>query len=136
MKTLIAHVVVAAALAFGLPAAAADCTYPHAPATMPDGATATLDEMKAAQKDYNRYNSDMTAYLDCIKADYDASAPKTDNMSDAKKKEALQQRAEEEKRFTSKYDSAVDELRSVMDRFNEQIRAFNAKRKAAKEKSG
>jgi len=137
MKMLIAHVVAAAALALSLPAAAADCAYPHAPASMPDGATATLDEMKAAQKDYTKYNSDMSAYLDCIKADYDANAPKTDpSMPDAKKKEVQQQRAEEEKRFTAKYDSAVDEVRNVMDRFNEQIRAFNAKRKAAKEKSG
>ena len=51
MKTLIAHVVAAFALALSLPAASAECTYPRAPASMPDGGTATLDEMKGAKKE-------------------------------------------------------------------------------------
>jgi hypothetical protein len=137
MKMLIAQVVAAVALALSLPAAAAECTYPRAPDTMPDGNTASLDEMKAAKKDYDAYNSAMSVYLDCLKADYEASLPKIeDSMSDAKKKEIQKQRDDSEKRFTAKYDSAVDEVHSVMDRFNEQIRSFNAKRKAAKEKSG
>ena len=137
MKTLITHVVAALALSLSLTAAAADCVYPRAPASMPDGTTATLEEMKTAKKEYDRYNSDMAVYLDCIRAEHDASNPKIeDSMSAAKKKELQQQIDESEQRFVAKYDSAVDEVHSVMDRFNEQIRSFNAKRKADKEKNG
>jgi hypothetical protein len=137
MKTLIAQVLAVLALALGLPAAAADCVYPRAPATMPDGATATLDEMKAAKKQYDQYNSDMTVYLDCVRAEHEASKPKVeDGMSEADKK-AVQKRIDDsEGRFVAKNDSAVDELQAIMDRFNEQIRTFNAKRKAEKEKKG
>lgn len=137
MKTLIAHVVAVLALALSLPAAAADCVYPRAPASMPDGTTATMDEMKAAKKEYDKYNSDMAVYLDCIRAEHDASLPKVeDGMSEAKKKEVTKQIDDSEQRFVAKYDSAVDEVHGVMDRFNEQIRTFNAKRKAEKEKNG
>jgi hypothetical protein len=57
-------------------------------------------------------------------------------MSGDKKKEAQKQAEEINKRYVAKYDSAFDELHAVMDRFNEQIRTFNAKRKADKEKNG
>ena len=52
------------------------------------------------------------------------------------KQEVQKQIKESEERYIAKNDSAVDELKGIMDRFNEQIRAFNAKRKAEKEKSG
>ena len=137
MKTPITHVVAALALSLSLTAAAADCMYPRAPASMPDGGTATLDAMKAAKTDYDKYNSDMTVYLDCIRTEYESSRPKIeDGMSEAKKKEVQKQMEEDEKRYVTKNDAAVDELHGIMDRFNEQIRSFNAKRKAAKEKSG
>jgi hypothetical protein len=137
MKTLIAQVAAVLALALSLPAAAADCVYPRAPATMPDGATATLEEMKASKKEYDQYNSDMTVYLDCVRTEHEASVPKIeDGMSEKKKQEVQKQIKESEERYIAKNDSAVDELKGIMDRFNEQIRAFNAKRKAEKEKSG
>jgi opacity protein-like surface antigen len=132
---LIAHAVAVVALALALPAAAADCVYPRSPATMPDGATATLDEMKAAKKEYDQYNSDMSVYLECLRTDHEATAPKIDDSMSAKQKEAMKKQIEDDnKRFVAKYDSAVDELHSIMDRFNEQIRTFNAARKAARDK--
>ncbi len=136
MKTLIAHVVAAALLTFGLAAGAAECVYPHAPDTMPDGPSSTKDIMLAAKKNYDQYNADMAVYLDCIKTEHDATAPKIDaSMSDARKKEVQKQIEEGETRFVAKYDSAVDEVHAIMERFNEQIRSFNAKIKAEKEKS-
>lgn len=133
MKMLIAHAVAVLALATALPAFA-ECDYPRAPATMPDGATANIDEMKAAKKDYDKYNSDMGVYLECISGEHDAAKPKIDDgMSADKKKEVQKQSDELDKRYVAKYDSAFDELHAVMDRFNEQIRSFNAKRKEAKE---
>ncbi|MGH8264195.1 MAG: hypothetical protein ACRET4_12005 [Steroidobacteraceae bacterium] len=137
MKMLIVHAVAVIALALALPAAAADCDYPRAPATMPDGGTANLDEMKAAKKEYDKYNSDMSVYLECLHAERDAATPKVeDSMSNDRKKETQKAADEVNKRYVAKYDSAFDELHAIMDRFNEQIRTFNAKRKAAKEKTG
>lgn len=137
MKMLIAHAVAVVALAVAVPAFAADCDYPRAPATMPDGATANIDEMKAAKKDYDKYNSDMSVYLECLAAERDAATPKVeDGMSDSKKKEVQKEADEISKRYVAKYDSAFDELHAIMDRFNEQIRSFNAKRKANKDKNG
>ena len=131
---LIAHAVAVLALAVAAPTFAADCTYPKAPATMPDGSSANIDEMKAAKKDYDKYNSDMQVYLECLRADNEATTPKIeDSMSKDKKQEVQKQIDEATKRYEIKYDSAFDELKTVMDRFNEQIRAFNAKRKAAKD---
>jgi hypothetical protein len=136
MKTLIAHVVAAALLSFGLAAGAAECVYPHAPDTMPDGATSTKDIMLAAKKGYDQYNADMAVYLDCIKTEHEASAPKIDSSMSPEKKKAVQKQIDDgEQRFVAKYDSAVDEVHAIMERFNEQIRAFNAKIKAEKEKS-
>lgn len=136
MKTLIAHVVAAALLTFGLTASAADCVYPHGPETMPDGGTSTKDIMLAAKKDYDKYNAEMEVYLACLKAEHEATAPKlTSGMSDTGKKEVQKQIADDEERFVAKYDSAVDEVQAIMARFNEQIRSFNARMKAEKEKS-
>jgi hypothetical protein len=136
MKTLFARLVAAALLALSLQAPAAECTYPHAPATMPDGGTAIKDEMIAAKKEYDKYNADMAVYLDCIKAEHEASLPKIDpGMSAKAKKDTQKQIDDSETRFVAKYDSAVDEVHSIMERFNEQIRVFNAKLQAKKDKS-
>ena len=109
-------------LAAMLPVAAwADCTYPKKPAKAPDGARATRDEMVAARKVQNQYQSDVTAYLKCLKDDHEATLAKVDpalkNAEDEKKK--LTQRWEK------KNDAAVDEAQDVADRFNEQLSAYN-----------
>ena len=56
--------------------AQADCTYPRAPSSIPDGNTASKDEMIAAKNDVARYNNEMNAYLDCIKLEIQAATPK------------------------------------------------------------
>jgi hypothetical protein len=52
-----------------------NCTYPSAPAAVPDGATATKDQMIAAKNDTARYNTEMNVYLDCLKAAQDKLTP-------------------------------------------------------------
>jgi hypothetical protein len=111
-------------LAAVLPVAAwAECTYPKKPAKAPDGARATRDEMVAANKVQKQYQSDVTAYLTCLKSEHEATLakldPATKNIEDEKKK--LTQRWEK------KNDAAVDEAQDVADRFNEQLNAFKAK---------
>jgi hypothetical protein len=112
-------------LVLGLGAAVgahADCTYPRAPDKLPDGATASKDEMIAAKNDVARYNNEMNAYLDCIKLEIQA-IPKDSKMSKDDKAKA----EEQEKMLTQKNNAAVDELHSVVDRFNEQLKIYKAK---------
>ena len=65
MKVSIIAATLALAVAVG-PAYAA-CTYPSAPDKLPDGTVASKDEMIAGKKLVEQYNSDMNAYLACIK---------------------------------------------------------------------
>jgi hypothetical protein len=102
--------------------AQADCTYPRAPEHIPDGATASKDEMVAAKNDVSRYNTEMNAYLDCIKLEIQA-IPKDSKMSKDDKAKA----EEQEKMLTQKNNAAVDELNGVVGRFNEQLKIFKAK---------
>ena len=99
------------------------CTYPRAPDAIPDGATATKEQMIAAKNDVNRYNTDMNVYLDCIKQELDAATPKDPSkLSADEKKKALEQ----QKMLTQKNNAAVDELQAVVGRFNEQLKAYKA----------
>ena len=110
-------------LALGAAATAqADCTYPRAPDKIPDGATASKDEMVAAKNDVSRYNNEMNAYLDCIKLEIQA-IPKDAKMSKDDKAKAEAQ----EKLLDQKNNAAVDELQSVASRFNEQLKIWKAK---------
>ena len=117
MKASILAATLAFAVAVG-PAYAA-CTYPSAPDKLPDGTVASKDEMIAGKKLVEQYNSEMNAYLACIKLEYD-----TQLAGDAA---ALtpEQKAELEKRQTQKHNAAIDELEAVAGRFNEQIHAYN-----------
>lgn len=98
----------------------ADCSYPKAPARMPDGNSATRDEMVATQKLVKQYQTDMTTYLDCIKAEHQTALGKDASMSDDQKQSLTA-------RYTQKNDAAVDEAHDVANRFNEQLRVFKAK---------
>jgi hypothetical protein len=114
-------------LVFALGSAAhaqATCTYPRAPDAIPDGNTASKEEMVAAKNEVQRYNTEMNAYLDCIKLEIDATTPKDPSkLSKDDKAKAEQQ----EKVLTQKNNAAVDELQAVVGRFNEQLKAYKAK---------
>jgi signal recognition particle subunit SEC65 len=113
-------------LALGTAAVAqADCTYPRAPDAPPDGNTATKDQMIAAKHDFDRYNGEMNTYLDCLKLEMDAAAPKDPKKptADEKKQAAI---------LVQKNNAAVDELQAVVGRFNEQLKIYKAKAAAPK----
>jgi hypothetical protein len=116
-------------LALGTAAVAqADCTYPRAPDAPPDGNTATKDQMIAAKHDFDRYNGEMNAYLDCLKLEMDAAAPKDPSKMSAEEKKKA---AEQQNVLVQKNNAAVDELQAVVGRFNEQLKIYKAKQKAA-----
>jgi len=99
----------------------ADCPYPAAPAKLPDGATATLQEMVDGQKVVQEYSKAINEYNACIdKALDDAIAKGGDQLKPAQK--ADMQRVE-----AQKHNAAVDQLQSIADRFNEQVKIFKAR---------
>ena len=81
---------------------------------------ATLDEMKAAKATVVKYNTDMEAYLVCIKDEYDAKLAAQSDLS-------MDQKAEMERMQDQKHNAAVKEVSEVTERFNEQLRAYKAK---------
>lgn len=119
-------ITLSAGIVFGAPFAHADCTYPKAPDATPDGNTATLEQMIAAKKSFDAYNTDMNKYLDCIKLEMDAATPAdpTKLTPDEKKKYDEQQ-----KMMVQKNNAAVDELQATVAHFNEQLRIFKARNK-------
>jgi len=121
MKSLLAAVaVVAAVLA---PAAHADCSYPQAPTPLPDGNTATLAQMLTGQKAVQAYNEQMNAYLSCIQLERDS------RVAQGGDKLTKQQKQELEAIEIQKHNAAVDQLHTVADQFNAQVKIFKAKGK-------
>jgi hypothetical protein len=113
-----------AALAAGHAYAA--CTYPTAPADIPDGNNATLEQMVAAQKAVKQFDQDINAYTSCLKLESDAAIAKVDQGSDdAKKKE--EQKTELSRVQVQKHNAAVEADEALASRFNEQLKVFKAK---------
>jgi hypothetical protein len=108
-----------AALSAG--AAYADCPYPAAPDKLPDGRSATLEEMVAGQKAVKDYDKAINDYVGCIDKELDAQITKA---GDTLKPE---QKADMQKVEAQKHNAAIDQLQSVADRFNEQVKVFKAR---------
>ena len=113
-----------AALAAGV--AYADCPYPAAPDKLPDGATATLQDMLAGQKAVGEYQKAVNDYVACIDKEVD------DAIAKGGDKIKPEQKADMQRVETQKHNAAVDQLQSVADRFNEQVKVFKAKSADAK----
>lgn len=102
----------------------ADCSYPPPPTKIPDGNTATMEEMVEAKKAVTQYNKDINAYVSCIKLEHEAAVTKVgDKPTDAQKADMARMEQVE----IQKNNAAVDQLQSIADRFNEQVRIYKAK---------
>jgi hypothetical protein len=115
MKALLA-IAFTATLAAGT--AYADCPYPTAPANLPDGRTATLDQMVAGQKAVKEYDTAIKSYVDCIDKELDASIAKGGDQLKPQQKTDMQHVE------AQKHNAAIDQLQSVADRFNEQVKIY------------
>ena len=101
--------------------AALACDYPQR-ADVPNGLTATKEEMIAGQKGVKAYMADMEAYLSCIEAE-EAQAVLALGETD---EETKRQRAD---MFNKKYNAAVEEMNLVAEEFNIQVRAYTDQNK-------
>jgi hypothetical protein len=118
MKVLFA---LAATAAFCAGPVYADCSYPPPPEHLPDGGTATMAEMVEGQKAVKEYDKQINAYTSCITLERDDAIAKVGD------KITPQQKADIERVVVQKHNAAVDQLQSVAERFNEQVRVFKAK---------
>ena len=100
----------------------AECVYPKAPGSAPNGSTATEAEMIAGMTAFKKYDSEVTAYLNCL--DLEA---KTRMTEVADKPDQMKQiKAMSDK----KHNAAIDELQARAEEFNSQLRAYQKKSKS------
>jgi hypothetical protein len=104
-------------------AAQAECNYPKAPGNLPDGATATQEQMVEGMKAVKEYNNQVTAYLSCLEQEMNARV-------EAAGPDAPAEQIEQIKAIhTKRHNAAVEELEQTASRFNEQVKAFKAREK-------
>ncbi len=99
------------------------CDYPQRP-TIPNGSTASKDELMLAKEDVNAYLAGVDEYLICIETDETAAVAALDDPDPAE----LKRRDEV---LEKKFNAANDEKALVGEQFNLQVRAYNAARKTA-----
>lgn len=107
-------------------AAHAACVYPQAPQDLPNGASATKEQMLAAQASVKEYSKSVQeVYLPCLEQEKTAAVASLDpNDADfAKKKTSLDEVQ------AKKHNAALDELTAVAARWSEEIKAYNAAKK-------
>jgi hypothetical protein len=109
-------------LATGTGAHAA-CVYPQAPDKFPNGATATKEEMLAAQAVVKEYSKSVQeTYLACLEQEKLELIAGLDSMDP----EYTQRKAAIETMQAKKHNAALDELTAVASRWSDELKAFNA----------
>ena len=95
------------------------CDYPERP-TIPNGATASKDELLAAKDAIQQFMAEVDVYLQCIESEEQSAVAELDNPSP----EEIQRRDE---MLNKKFDAANEEKALLGEQFNQQIRVYNAK---------
>jgi hypothetical protein len=95
------------------------CNYPSKVA-IPNGTTASQEEMIEGQKGVKQYVADMEAYLECIVEEEKAARAQIENLQpdDERQREDM---------LTKKYNAAVDEMEQIAAKFNVEVQAFKAR---------
>ena len=98
------------------------CDYPERP-SIPDGSTASKDELLAAKEAVTSYLAGVDTYLTCIEEEEKAAvaALESPDPEDLKRRDEM---------LSKKFDAANDEKVLVGEQFNQQVRAFNAAHQA------
>ncbi len=91
----------------------ATCVFPGKPeVAVPDGATASSDVMLATQDEVKAYVASIEVYLACL--DEETAALKTEGVLTP----------EQQQIYDKRYNSAVDLMQGLAERFNEQVRIY------------
>ena len=114
MTTSLLRILLACAFVFA-GSAHADCAFPKAPASIPDGKTASEEEMIAAMAAFKAYNEEVNSFGKCLDQETKDKAAGTAQLMQLKTMQ------------TKKLNAAMDELQTKAKLFNEQVRAFKAR---------
>jgi hypothetical protein len=101
---------------------AADCNKPQAP-TVPNGASASYDDMIAGQQAIKTFQADNKAYLDCMDKEIKAA------VSVAKTAESAEDRSAAAERHTdmvNEFNAAISQEEKLATKFNSEIEEFQA----------
>jgi uncharacterized protein involved in tellurium resistance len=110
-----------AALAAGNSWAA--CPYPKAPEKVPDGSTATIQQMLETQKAVKQFDLDVGAYQTCLDGETSAAiAAQGEKLSEERKNEMLRIKVQ-------KQNAAAEEATALAARFNDQVKVYKEKNK-------
>lgn len=100
-------------------AAHADCAFPKSPDAVPDGKSASEADMLAAMSAFKQYNADVDSYLACLDQETNDKIKEAGATGTIVQIKAMQQK---------KRGSASDERQAKVESFNEQVRAFKARK--------
>lgn len=94
------------------------CDYPERP-SIPDGSTASKEELIAAKEGVATFLAGVDDYLTCIENDEKeaVAALESADTDDLKRRDEM---------LSSKFDAANEEKALVGEEFNQQVRAYNA----------
>lgn len=95
------------------------CDYPTQ-IDIPNGDTATRDEMLDGQKNVKDYVATMEAYLECLVEEERAARAQLEELSP--EDEQLR-----EDMLNKKYNAAVEEMEKVAAEFNAEVQAYKAR---------
>jgi hypothetical protein len=95
------------------PSMAADCAVPGQAPALPDGATASVDQMKTAHDAVQSYVQSLEAYQDCLEARIKLS------MKTSKPEELQKMRDAGNK--------AIDQAKALSDSYAAQVKAYKAR---------
>lgn len=121
-KTIVTGTLLASLLA-AASAANADCTYPRSPSGLPDGSTASQDQMVEGMKAIKEYNASVTSYLSCLETEMNTRIEAAGTDAPAEQIEQIKAI------HTKRHNAAVEELESTADRFNEQVKVYKERSK-------
>ncbi len=123
MNSITKNSILAALILAFAPALA--CEYPARP-HIPDGSTATKNELLAGKSAVQTFLASVDDYLNCVEAEEQAAISKIDEADSKmiKKRNKL---------LDQKFDAANQEKELVGEQFNQQVRAYNKQRKKSSE---
>lgn len=110
-----------AALALGSSMAMADCVQPETP-KLPDGASASMDEMIAGQQAVKIFQAANLEYMGCLEDEFTAARVE---IEDGKAEDPKTLQAVYEQSIDA-YNEAVSTEETVAGQFNTEIREFKA----------
>lgn len=122
MKNLIKFLVVSIVLS--LPVISLACDYPERP-TLPNGGTAAKEDMIAAQSAVKGFLAAVDEYLTCIEQEEKAAIEAMDNPDE----ETIERRDD---LLAKRFDAANEEKFMFGEQWNQQVRAYNEAKSAAK----